>query len=82
MHFPLLTHYFYGLLLWRCPVNCIYLGNCLLPLCQVSALDMHTRDGCQGNTYGSCHKDESLSLRDLLSTGRHLLDVLFITSLN
>jgi hypothetical protein len=82
MHFSLLTHYCYGLLFWRCPVNCLYLGNCLLPLSQVNALDMHTRDGRQGKTYGSCHKDEFLSQRDLLSTGRHLLDVLFITSLN
>ena len=73
MHFSLLTHYFYGRLFWRCPVDCIYLGNCVLPLSQVNALDMHTRDDSQGKTYRSCHKHETLSLHDLLSTGLHLL---------
>ena len=81
MHFSLLTYYFYGLLFWRCPVDCIYLGNCVLPLSQVNALDMPTRDDSRGK-HGSCHKHESLSLHDLLSTGLHLLGISFITSLN
>jgi hypothetical protein len=82
MHFSLLTHYFYGLLFWRCPVDRIYLGNCVLRLSEVNAVDMHTRDDSQGKTYRSCHKHVSLSLHGFLSTGLHLLRVSFITSLN
>jgi len=82
MHFSLFTHYFYGLLFWRCPVDCIYVGNCVLPLSQVNALDMHTRDDSQWKTYRAGHKHESLSLHDLLSTGLHLSVVSFITRLN
>jgi hypothetical protein len=43
--------------------------------------DFNTRDDGQGKTYRSCQKHESVSLHDLLSTGRHLLDFSFITSL-
>jgi hypothetical protein len=35
----------------------------------------------QGKIYRSCHKHDSVSLRYILPTGGHLLDVSFITSL-
>ena len=48
--------------------------------CTAWVESLNTRDDGRGKTYRSCQKLESISLHDLLSTGRHLLGMLFISS--
>jgi hypothetical protein len=50
-------------------------------ICAAWIESVNTDDKWGGGTYRSCRRRESLSLPDLLSTGRLLLRVLFITSL-
>ena len=47
--------------------------------CTAWVESLNTRDDGRGKTYRSCQKLESISLHDL-STGRHLLGILFISS--
>jgi hypothetical protein len=65
------------------------MSETVLSLTHENACDLHTVGRVpsaramtvEGKTYRSCQKRESLSLRDLDATGRHLLGVSFITSL-
>ena len=50
-------------------------------ICTAWIESLNTHDKGREETYRSCQKHKSLSLHDLLYTGRHLLSVSFITSL-